>query len=280
MMRSLKCAAILCALCIPIAAHAAATPEVSAFAMPAIAGPEAAVHVSVAANVAQELGAVFAPGPGRTEYESVRYRPRRERVYRENYGRGPQPASVSELHLGFFDPEGDESNGVVFGGRLGLQVDPHIAIGGDIDWHHKSDRQTEIVSTGPGPGGQDVEVRRELARSSSNLFPILGYLQINADPSLSVIPYFGIAGGYEALFISAEDFQTGEDFDGTFDGFGWQAWAGAAMPLSGRSRLNAEIFINQAELGRDVDDAITGETFRETVTQNGAGMRVGLSWGF
>ena len=48
---------------------------------------------------------------------------------------------------------------------------------------------------------------------------------------------FGIGGGYEVLFLSAEDFQTGEKFDATYGGWGWQAWAGLSIPMSNRSRM-------------------------------------------
>ena len=122
--------------------------------------------------------------------------------------------------------------------------------------------------------------RREVSRSSSDLFPFMGYVQLNADRDLPVIPYFGLSGGYEVLFLSAEDFATGEEFDGTFGGFGWQAWGGAALPLGPRAKFTGEVFINDAELGRDVEDNFTGESFRETVDMDGAGMRFGLSWGF
>jgi hypothetical protein len=93
-------------------------------------------------------------------------------------------------------------------------------------------------------------------------------------------PYFGAAAGYEVLWLRAEDFTAGTEFDATYGGFGWQAWAGASLPLGGTARVVAEVFTNQSEVGRDVEDVTTGERLRETVNVDGMGMRFGLAWGF
>ena len=211
--------------------------------------------------------------------EAVRYRPRSRSRY-SDYDRGPRNESLTQFHLGFYDPEGDAGNGFVAGMRAGPLVDPHIQIGGAIDWIHRSDSQSAVLGSQPGPGGTTIETRRELASSSSNLFPIMGFLQVQADQDLPFIPYFGVGGGYDVLFLSAQDFNTGDSFDATYGGWGWQAWGGAAIPLSGRSRLTGEIFVNGGEAHRDVDDPISGGVVRETVTLNGVGMRFGLNWGF
>ncbi len=222
----------------------------------------------------------FAPPPP----QAVRYRPRRRpRVDDDEprrYERAPRPTSFSQFHFGFFDPEGNPESGFLAGFRAGVMTDPHIQVGVDLDWHHRGDRQTDVISEGTGPGGETIVVRREFARSSSDLVPLLAFLQVSGDAGMPVIPYFGVGGGYEVLFLSAENFQTGEQFEGTFGGFGWQAWGGMAFPLSGRTRANAEVFINDGEVGRDVEDALTGENFRETVDVSGIGMRFGLQWGF
>ena len=118
------------------------------------------------------------------------------------------------------------------------------------------------------------------ANDQGYCFPGIAYLQLSAPGDLGVVPYFGIAGSWQVLFLEADDFQTGERFDGTYDGFGWQMWGGAALPLSGRSRLVGEVFLNQADLGRDVFDAALGQDVHETVSTDGIGARFGLSWGF
>jgi hypothetical protein len=97
---------------------------------------------------------------------------------------------------------------------------------------------------------------------------------------MQLVPYIGGSLGYELMNLSADNFQTGQSFDATYGGWGWQAWAGVGIPLSGQARLNGEVFINQAELGRDVGDDASGQTVRETVKANGAGLRIGMAWGF
>lgn len=219
----------------------------------------------------------FAVAPSGTRFEAVRYRPRR-RIYREPVY-GPRPETFSQFHIGVLDVEGSEKAGVLFGFRGGLAVDPNVQIGGQLEWRHRGNHDTQVISEQPGPGGTTITVRQDLDRSSSDLIPIMGLIQVGGGGG-QVMPYFGLAGGVEVLHLSAENFQTGEEFDGTFVGWGWQGWGGLAMPLSGRARVNAEIFYNGSELSRDTEDPFTGQGFRETVDMSGAGARLGLAWGF
>lgn len=264
----------------------------SALALPILgaeAAPEkmatATSEALVAEVAAPAVTPVFAAAPPR--YEAIRYRPRyrpRERAPREqddNWSRSRSRSSgFSQIHGGFFNPNGDGANDFVLGFRGGANLEDMFQLGLGLDWHHRSDRTLVLVSEGTLPGGGTTERSRELARSSSNLFPVMALVQFTPAGDLPVIPYFGVAGGYEVLFLSAEDFTTGEAFDATFSGWGWQAWAGAALPLSGRSRLTAEVFTNSASLERDTDDPTTGETLHEIVDLDGVGMRFGVNWGF
>ena len=215
-----------------------------------------------------------------TGFESITYRPRYDRPHRyhEDYGSRGGAGAMSQLHIGFFSPSEFSSTGLVVGFRGGAQPDEHVQIGVDVDWHYKTDRQTDVVSQQTLPGGGTAQVKRVLSSASSNLVPVLGFLQVSGDHTMPVIPYAGVGLGYEAYFLSADDFNTGSHFDAQYGGFAWQAWAGAQFPLSGRSRLVGEVFVNQADLGRDVD--VSGQTFRETVNLNGTGMRFGVNWGF
>jgi hypothetical protein len=137
-----------------------------------------------------------------------------------------------------------------------------------------------VVTEVPLPGGGTAEQQRVLARSSSNLIPMTAFLQVMPGSDLPLSPYFGVAGGYEVLFLDAQDFETGEEFEATYGGWGWQVWGGATAQISGRTRLAAEVFWNDAEVERDVDDPDTGLALREVIPQNGLGMRAGLTWGF
>ena len=212
-----------------------------------------------------------------TRYESSRYRPRRERSHRGGAWRG---RGVSQVHAGFLDPDGLSEAGFVAGFRGGQRIDDVLEVGLGLDWRNKSGRSFETAQQTIGPGGETIIVRRDISRYSSNLFPALAYIQLSGPSRLLLVPYVGAAASWQVLFLQADDFTTGETFDATFDGFGWQLWAGAAMPLSGRSRLIGEIFMNRADLNRDTFDIVTGQDIRETVSTDGVGARFGLSWGF
>jgi hypothetical protein len=216
----------------------------------------------------------------RTRYEAVRYRPRSRRTYSDN---GPQSPAISTVHAGFFDPSGGFGNGLVLGFRAGPQVDPHVQIGAGVDWWYKHEAQTQQVGGGEFPIGGTFEQQREISHFTANLLPIMAFVQVTGDDNMSVIPYGGAGVGYEALFLSGQGRDALDqpfDFDATYGGFGWQAWGGVMFPLSGRARVNAELFGNFSELSREVDDPTTGETIREIVDMNGIGGRLGITWGF
>lgn len=208
------------------------------------------------------------------ELNGVHYRPR------GRSSRRVDASSVSQLHLGFYNPDGVRGEQFLIGVRGGPMLDSHVQLGLGVDWIHKTEKTTSVTSSQNGPGGTPIEVRQDLARASSHLFPVMAFVQVSADDNLPVVPFFGAGAGYQVLLLSAEDFTTGAEYDGTFGGWGWQVWGGAAMPLSGRTRLTGEIFVNGGELTRDVKDNFLGSSYRETVDVDGAGMRFGLAWGF
>lgn len=303
MIRRLSCAA-LAALLVPMlsAARPALATEAapvadapSAFAVPMPLAPVVAADMAATSTIASE----FAQAPPderrvsradvevdlsystyvpRTRYESSRYRPRRGGYHRGNSfwrGRG-----VSQVHAGFLDPRGANEAGFLAGFRGGQRIDDTFEIGLGLDWRNKSGRTTELVSETTGPGGERIIVQREVSSFSSNLFPASLYIQLSGPSHLTLVPYVGAAATWQVLFLEGSDFATGQRYDATFDGFGWQAWAGAALPLSGRTRLVGEVFMNEADLHRDVYDASLGADIRETVNVDGVGARFGMSWGF
>jgi hypothetical protein len=233
--------------------------------------PGAARAQQVVAPDAPSL-AVLAPVAPR--FESVRY-----------WRRAPEPperhatSSPVQIHGGFFSPDGSDATSFAFGFRGGPAIDERIQLGVGIDWYHQSENQREVVSQS-SQGGRPITVTRDLAHASSDLVPFQAFLQLNLGSGRSLVPYVGIAGEYQVLFLSATDYQTGAAYDATFGGWGWQAWGGAALPLGSRSRLFGEAFVNSGEVGRDVDDPAGGVPYREIVDAGGTGLRFGLSWGF
>lgn len=226
------------------------------------------------------LALATVPAPADVELAGVHYRPRtrtRARFYDDS--RQPESSGLSQVHFGFFDPDGDQGSRFDVGIRGGPALDRHVQLGLGVDWIHKGESVSSVSSTEIGPGGVPIEVKNEVARASVNMFPIMAFLQVSASDDIGFVPYFGVGGGYQILLLSGDDFTTGQSFEGTFSGWGWQVWGGAGVPLSGRTRLNGELFVNGAELGRDATDP-NGQTIHETVSGDGFGARFGLAWGF
>jgi hypothetical protein len=216
----------------------------------------------------------------RRPYDDDPYRNHAVR-YRERGSRSRNSSSSpAQIHFGFFDPDGHGATSILLGLRGGPLVDPHVQIGGGVDWIYRTDDETVVAGEPFSQGGTTVTPTRVLSRASTNLFPFTLFMQVSGDENQSIIPYGGIGGGWEVLFLSADDFTTGQSFDGTFTGWGWQAWLGAGIPLSGQARLNGEVYVNQSDPERDVDDPATGLTFRERIDADGVGMRLGLQFGF
>ena len=286
--RLVACPAVLLAL---LASSAFADPSAPAvgspLAIPTIDySPMVSTIVSAGPGTAPEPNAVFAEN---SEYRGYRRRPNdddpyrndairyRDRGYRRRSSYGESPA---QIHFGFFDPDGHGATSFLLGLRGGPLISPNVQIGGGVDWIYRTDDQTEVAGEPFQQGGTTVTPTRVLSRASTNLFPFTLFMQVQGDENQSVIPYGGIAGGWEVLFLSADDFTTNQSFDATFTGWGWQAWLGAGLPLSGQARLNGEVYVNQSDPERDVDDPTTGLTFRERVKADGVGMRLGLQFGF
>jgi len=222
---------------------------------------------------------VMSTASARVNY--MRYRPRHSRRYEDdNYYRSPRNQTYADFHGGFFDPDGEPANEGLGGVRLGALVDPHVSIGGMVDWSHRGESDATIVSEVPGPGGgPPITTEILLGKSTVDLVPILAYLQFSGDGSMGLIPYAGVGGGYELLFLHAED-PSGTTYDRTFGGWGWQAWAGLGIPISRDARIIGEVFRNGGELAHDSDDPATGYTIRESVKVNGTGARFGVGFNF
>jgi hypothetical protein len=266
---TLVLAAALTALSAPLAF---AGDVASSLALPAVAlEPSGAPALGMPSA---DLAILQAPMPD-LQLAGVHYRPRSG-----SWGRRMDSESVTQIHLGFFDPEGDAGRQFLLGLRGGPMIDPHVQLGVGVDWSHMSDNVTTVGPSSNGPVGLPISSERQLSRATSDLFPIMAFIQVSGDDNMQVIPYFGLGGGYEVMNLTADDYLTNASFDATYGGWGWQVWGGAAFPLSGRARINGELFVNTAELGRDVTDDPTGITYREIVKANGVGMRLGIAWGF
>jgi hypothetical protein len=229
------------------------------------------------------------PVPTRVETSMVTYRPRPGATPHTVAADPPPPSapksstdirSVSQVNLGYFVPDGGLGTRFDLGVRGGPVIANALQLGVAADWMYRTETISQPISSHTGPGGVPITESQQLARATVNMFPIMGFAQLNLFNLLGLKPYVGGGAGYQVLMLSGEDFATGQKFDGTFGGWGWQAWAGASLPLGDRARLTGEAFFNDASTGRDTTDPATGETIHETVDATGKGLRFGVAWGY
>jgi hypothetical protein len=287
---SFLAALLLSPLCVPAASAAAADPTLT-FALQEfgdVAPGEVvegidADHSEIAASYVRvrrpapvgalpswhpPLEASYVP---KTRYDAVSYRPRGQRPVDPRVQRW---RGVGQLHAGVFDPDGPPQNGFNLGFRAGHELDQMLQIGVGLDWRTRSGIAVPATQTPGAP------VPIQSNQYSSNLLPVLAYLQLQG-PNMLISPYVGVAGSWQVLFLSATDAVTGQHYDATFTGWGWQAWAGAGFRVAGRTRLIAEVFMNEGSVGRDIyDPNYYGPVVRETIRTDGFGARYGVCWGF
>jgi hypothetical protein len=226
------------------------------------------------------------PVPTGVETSMVTYRPRpgtthtSEPVTTHSSKSSSDVRSVSQVNLGYFVPEGGLGTRFDLGLRGGPVIADALQLGVAVDWMYRTETIQRPISSRTGPGGVPITQTEQLARATVNSFPIMAFAQLHVLNLLGLHPYIGGAAGYQVLLLSGEDFTTGQSFDGTFGGWGWQAWAGGSLPLGGSARLTGEAFYNDAEVARDSNDDASGQTIHETVNGNGKGLRFGVAWGF
>jgi hypothetical protein len=208
----------------------------------------------------------------------IHYRPR---TYSSSAPVSHGPATPVPMSLlgGYFQPDAGGNNSFDFALRGGPLLDPHVQLGGMAEWVHRSQDQTTLAGAPYQQGGTTITPTRVLSSASSDLVPMLAFLQIGGGSDMVLSPFAGIAGGYELMFISASDYATNTSYNATFGGWGWQAWAGLGLSLSRQMKITGEVFMNESTPTRNVT-ALDGTSYREDVNAKGTGARFGLQWGF
>jgi hypothetical protein len=119
----------------------------------------------------------------------------------------------------------------------------------------------------------------ELARTDAGMIPLMGFMQVDMTERFFLVPFVGIAAGYEWLSLHTVDHRTGQDSTLTYGNIAWQGYGGLGVRLTSRVRVNTELFYNGGSLERSVLDP-NGDEWREAVHVNGVGARVGLDMVF
>jgi hypothetical protein len=215
------------------------------------------------------------PVPANVETSAVHYKP----APVQHYDSIPGTPFVTQLHGGIYDVDAELINPFDLGVRAGPMLDQRLQLGVAVDLIHQTHNIFNVISTTPGPGGLPVTVKQDSARALLNLIPMMGFVQVSGWGLLGFVPYAGLAGGYELLILSNDNFVTNESAEVHYGGWGWQAWGGVGFPLGKHTRLTGEVYMNQAELSKTLGES-NGVSTRETVNLDGVGLRFGLAWGF
>ena len=273
------------------AAHDAPVLAISAFTLESPLAPELAVLASgVSASEATDVtfaGVAYRPAGRRSgahpavAYSPVVYRPKGsgvppDDVHHQNVH---QIQTVTQIYGGRLDPDGSTDGEFLMGMRTGPKLSKHLQLGLMFDWVRDSDYESSFTTSTPGPGGVNITTKYDYSGAYTDLFPLMAFAQISLNEKRFISPYGGIGGGYEWLNVTAYD-RYGTWYDANFGGWGWQAWAGAALRVTDGVRLSGEAMYNSVELSRNVYDPVNGWTNHETVPMYGVGARFGLAFGF
>ena len=175
------------------------------------------------------------------------------------------------FHGGLFAPLNGHATSATFGTRLGFNMGSHMLIGGMADWAFNSKSLTQPVDSDlPG-----IKPRVIQATVDAQLIPAMAFIQVKLTDKFPIVPYAGIAGGYEWFILRATDYRSGASANRTYDNWAWQSYGGVGLRLSQGLRLDGELFYNGAMLTRKVDDP-SGIVLNEGVDLRGVGARVGV----
>jgi opacity protein-like surface antigen len=152
--------------------------------------------------------------------------------------------------------------------RLGRRLGAHLQGGLLVDWVYERKNLEQPVNGLPG-----LQPHLILARADGQLIPMMAYFEVSLTEKRFLVPYGGIAAGYEWLSLKATDYRTGESASATYANFGWQGWGGMGIRLDPGLRVDVELNYIGGSLERNATD---GSGLREAVQVSGVGARVGL----
>jgi len=183
--------------------------------------------------------------------------------------KGPKPKANSiDLNGGLFVPIDVNAPSPTLGVRLGRRLGAHLQGGLLLGWTYERKNLEQPANGLPGLQPQLI-----LARAEGSLVPAMAFFEVSLTEKRYLVPYGGIAAGYEWLYLHANDYRTGETASTTFANWAWQSWGGIGLRLDQGLRFDVELFYNGGSLERDATDA---SGLREAVVVNGVGARVGL----
>jgi len=182
---------------------------------------------------------------------------------------GPKPKARSiHLYGGLFAPIETNAPSPTLGVRFGRRLGAHLQGGLLAEWTFERKNVEQPINALPG-----LQPHLILARADGQLVPVMAFFEVSLTEKRFLVPYGGIAAGYEWLLLHANDYVTGESASATYANFAWQGWGGMGIRLDPGLRVDFELSYNGGSLERDAPGS---SGLREAVRVNGVGARVGL----
>jgi hypothetical protein len=186
---------------------------------------------------------------------------------------GPKPKANSiHLYGGLFAPIETNAPSPTIGVRIGRRIGAHLQGGLLVDWTFERKNLEQPINSLPGLQPQLI-----LARADGQLVPAMVFFEVSLTEKRFLVPYGGIAAGYEWLSLKANNYVTGQSATAKYENFAWQGWGGMGIRLDQGLRVDFELMYNGGSLERDSPD-VAG--LREAVRVNGVGARVGLDMSY
>ena len=148
-------------------------------------------------------------------------------------GRSYGPRSWLTLRGGVFDSEDVREDDYLVGIKATGRIGPGFWAGVSTDLQRRTQSEQIRLESFIDASGNEVTATATIFASSSNLFPVMAVLEYEI-PTPGLRPYVGVGAGYEVLVTYVDDFEAGLTSTDTFGGFGWQGYAGLAIPITRR----------------------------------------------
>ena len=193
-----------------------------------------------------------------------------EKVYLASIHEPRTHTGAIHLHGGVWAPIDASATNAMIGMRIGANMGEPVLFGLLTGWTYHTKSLYDTVASGP-PG---LNPRTVLATASAHLIPAMAFLQVKLTQKFPLVPYVGIAAGYEWLYLKAKDYRTDADTSLTYANWAWEWYAGMGLKLTKSVRVDGEVYYNGATLTRDV--YANNRRLDEAVYMDGAGVRIGL----
>jgi hypothetical protein len=195
-----------------------------------------------------------------------------DKVYMANIHEPRTHTGAIHLHGGVWAPIDASVTNAMLGMRIGANMGEPVLFGLLSGWTYHTKSLYDTVASGP-PG---LSPRTVLATGTAHLIPAMVFLQVTLTQKHAIVPYAGIAAGYEWLYLTVKDYRTASDTTLTYANVAWEWYAGMGLKLSPSVRVDGEVYYNAAALTRNVY-GVNNRILKEAVDMNGAGVRIGLN---